>query len=88
MKATEILMNEHRLIEQVLDCLEEGAGRLEDGEEITFTSPKTGKSNKVAKSDGCMPVMDLPDAIPNDLDYSRYIEITIKALKDVGVEYG
>ena len=34
MKATEILMNEHRLIEQVLDCLEEAAGRLEDGEEI------------------------------------------------------
>jgi hemerythrin-like domain-containing protein len=27
-------MNEHRLIEQVLDCLEEAAGRLEDGEEI------------------------------------------------------
>ena len=34
MKATEILMNEHRLIEQALDCLEEAAGRLEDGEEI------------------------------------------------------
>ncbi len=34
MKATEILMQEHRLIEQVLDCLEEAAGRLEDGEEI------------------------------------------------------
>jgi hypothetical protein len=27
-------MNEHRLIEQALDCLEEAAGRLEDGEEI------------------------------------------------------
>ncbi len=35
MKATEILMNEHRLIEQALDCLEEAAGRLEDGEEIS-----------------------------------------------------
>ncbi len=34
MKATEILMQEHRLIEQVLDCLEEAASRLEDGEEI------------------------------------------------------
>jgi hemerythrin-like domain-containing protein len=33
-KATEILKQEHRLIEQVLDCLEEGAYRLEDGEEI------------------------------------------------------
>ncbi len=27
-------MQEHRLIEQVLDCLEDAAGRLEDGEEI------------------------------------------------------
>jgi hemerythrin-like domain-containing protein len=27
-------MQEHRLIEQVLDCLEEAAGRLDDGEEI------------------------------------------------------
>jgi hemerythrin-like domain-containing protein len=34
MKATEILMQEHRLIEQVLDYLEEAAGRLEDGEKI------------------------------------------------------
>ena len=34
MKATEILMQEHRLIEQVLDCLEEAARRLEDGERI------------------------------------------------------
>ena len=34
MKATEILMQEHRLIEQVLDCLEEAAGRLDDGDEI------------------------------------------------------
>jgi hemerythrin-like domain-containing protein len=33
-KATEILMQEHRLIEQVLDCLEEAACRLDDGEEI------------------------------------------------------
>lgn len=35
MKATDILMQEHRLIEQVLDCLEEKACRLEDGEEIS-----------------------------------------------------
>jgi len=33
-KATEILVQEHRLIAQVLDYLEEAAGRLEDGEEI------------------------------------------------------
>ena len=62
---------------------------IEDGDPITFTSPKTGKSgNKVAKSDGCMPVMDLPDSVPYELDYERYITIAIKALKDLGVEYG
>jgi hemerythrin-like domain-containing protein len=33
-KATEILMQEHRLIEQVLDCLEDAARRLDDGERI------------------------------------------------------
>jgi len=33
-KATEILMQEHRLIERVLDCLEEAACRLDDGEDI------------------------------------------------------
>jgi len=34
MKATDILKQEHRLIEQVLDYLEEAACRLEDGENI------------------------------------------------------
>jgi len=32
--AIEMLMQEHRLIEQVLNCLEEAAGRLEAGEQI------------------------------------------------------
>lgn len=31
MRPTEILSEEHRLIVQVLDCLEEAAGRLDDG---------------------------------------------------------
>lgn len=35
MKATDILMDEHRLIEQVLECLEDAALRLEDGEDIS-----------------------------------------------------
>lgn len=35
MKPTEILMQEHRLIEQVLDCLEDAAGRLDDGEQVS-----------------------------------------------------
>ena len=34
MTPTEILSDEHRLIEQVLDCLDKAAGRLEDGDAI------------------------------------------------------
>ncbi|HEX7025059.1 MAG TPA: hemerythrin domain-containing protein [Gemmatimonadales bacterium] len=34
MKATEILMNEHRIIERVLDALETAAARLESGEAV------------------------------------------------------
>ncbi len=34
MKATDILMREHRLIEKVLDSLEDAACRLDDGEEV------------------------------------------------------
>ncbi len=59
-----------------------------DGDKITFTSPKTGKTdNKVAKSDGCRPLMILPDVLPEWLDKNRYIEIAIKALADLGVTY-
>lgn len=34
MTPTEFLTNEHRLIAEVLDCLEEAAGRLDDGDDI------------------------------------------------------
>jgi hemerythrin-like domain-containing protein len=38
MKATDILMDEHRVIEQVLDCLEKLADRCEAGEKLDRTS--------------------------------------------------
>lgn len=43
--------------------------------------------NKVPKTDGCKPMMDLVDRLPDDLDYSWYINEAISALKDLGVEY-
>lgn len=43
--------------------------------------------NKVPKSDGAKPMMDLPDAIPSDLDYAWYINEAISKLNDLGVEY-
>jgi len=46
---------------------------------------KTG--NKVPKTDGAKPMMDLVDDIPDDLDYNWYIQEAIEMLKDLGVDY-
>jgi hypothetical protein len=40
--------------------------------------------NKVANSDGAYPVMDLPNEIPENLDYDRYVELTNSILYDIG----
>ena len=42
-------------------------------------------SNKVPRSDGAKPMMELPDTLPGDVDYVRYIEMAHDALKDMGV---
>ena len=43
-------------------------------------------SNKVPKSDGARPLMELPPDFPDDVDIERYIEMGIDMLKDLGVE--
>ena len=40
--------------------------------------------NKVPKSDGAKPLMTLPDTLPDDIDYKRYISISEELLKGVG----
>lgn len=45
---------------------------------------KTGNHGKVAKSDGCRPMMDLPDVFPDDIDYDHYIQIAYQTLYDIG----
>lgn len=52
------------------------------GDVITYA--KNG--NKVPSSDGCRPLMDLPDAFPDDVDYFYYISKAQKLLKDIGYE--
>lgn len=42
-------------------------------------------SNKVPKSDGARPLMDLPDIFPDDIDYAWYLSEAEKLLCDVGV---
>lgn len=43
--------------------------------------------NKVPKTDGCKPLMDLPDELPKDLDYEWYFNEAIDKLKELGVDY-
>lgn len=46
----------------------------------------TGNRGIVAKTDGCRPIMTLPDdfAVPGDLDYARYEAEANAILKDIG----
>lgn len=48
--------------------------------------PSTGNRPKVSKTDGCRPLMTLPDdfAVPADLDYSRYVAEAESILRDIG----
>jgi hypothetical protein len=50
------------------------------GEEIIYA--KSG--NKVSRSDGAKPLMILPDTLPDDLDYERYISEAHKMLSETG----
>lgn len=51
--------------------------------------PRTGNFKKVSKTDGCRPLMELPDdnALPDDIDYDAYIEAAQEILKDIGAEH-
>lgn len=48
--------------------------------------PTTGNRPKVSKTDGCAPMMTLPDdfAVPADLDFQRYIDEANAILRDIG----
>lgn len=41
-------------------------------------------SNRVPKSCGCRPLMDLPNGFPDDVDFDHYIAAARKLLKEVG----
>lgn len=41
--------------------------------------------NKVSESDGGKPVMSLPDTLPDDIDYQRYIDMAKETLTLIGV---
>ena len=61
-----------------------------DGDSIHYKS----NGNKVPKSDGARPLMDLGEtlnggmfAFPSDLSYAKYLDLAIGHLRDLGVEY-
>jgi hypothetical protein len=41
-------------------------------------------NNKVPKSDGAVPLMDLPAEFPGDVDHQRYIDEAYDMLKELG----
>ena len=46
--------------------------------------PSTGNHAKVPKTDGCRPAMQLPEQLPLDIDYDRYISEANELLFDLG----
>lgn len=56
------------------------------GEPIFYVEPHptTGNFKKVSRTDGCGPVMNLPDEFPDDIDYDRYVAEAWDILRSVG----
>ena len=42
-------------------------------------------SNKVPQSDGAKPCLDLPEQLPDDIDFERYVGMTHMVFKQIGV---
>ena len=55
---------------------------LMQGEAIHYAR----NSNRVPRSEGAKPMMELPEKMPCDMDYGRYLLLARAALADVGVE--
>lgn len=53
--------------------------------EIVYKKPnKSGNHNKVPNSDRAMPLMELPETLPGDLDFERYIALAKEMLVEIG----
>lgn len=86
-------------VREFLSTKKVAGGAAKDGEYLGkairwYYSTKTdtpinyiSNGNKVARTDGAMPMMDLTDEIPSDLDYQWYIDDAIDLVNEVGEEY-
>jgi hypothetical protein len=43
--------------------------------------------NRVPKSEGCRPMMELPEKLPKDIDYEKYYKLAIEAIEITGAKY-
>lgn len=59
-------------------------GRNATGALYYGTKNKSGGRNKVPNSEAAVPVMELPDELPDDIDYAFYIREAQEILKDIG----
>lgn len=57
-----------------------------NGNVLSDTIRYKTNGNKVPKSEGSTPLMQLPETLPVDIDYSRYINEAETILKSVGIE--
>lgn len=48
----------------------------------------TGKGRKVAKTDGCRPLMEMDRTMPVDVDFDRYVKEAEKIAVDIGMDMG
>ncbi|WOE76368.1 hypothetical protein [Alterisphingorhabdus coralli] len=57
-----------------------------DGDPIYYCDPHptTGNFKKVSRTDSSRPLMNLPDRVPDDIDYERYIAEAWDILESVG----
>lgn len=47
------------------------------------TDDRTGNWKQVAKTAGCKPLMDLPEVLPDDVDFDRYVQEAREILMDI-----
>lgn len=59
------------------------------GQPIFYKNPNaaTGTHKRVPKTEGCRPLMTLPDTFPADIDFDRYIAEAREILMNVGAAY-
>lgn len=57
-----------------------------DGEPLLYAKANdNGNHKKVSETDGGRPLMELPDELPDDIDYAHYIEAAYKLARELAV---